>query len=283
LGVAPAVSGLAALAISDVSGAPAAALAVGAGAFAVIGVLEDTRGVPPAIRLVLQAAVAAVTLPWLLNGFTSSAAWLVIAAIAIVGWLVGFVNAFNFMDGINGISVADAAVAGAAFAIVGSAEHLHVLTVGGLILAAVAVGFAPVNFPTALGFMGDAGSYFLGGWIALLTVIALRLRVPAEAVFGSSMIYLADTSTTLLRRARHGEVWWQPHRSHSYQRLVIAGWRHETTTAFVAGLSLLCAAFGSLTVDASTALRAVADAGIAIVTIGYLAAPRLVKPVTVYP
>lgn len=276
VGVALATSALAALALADVAGPYVRALAVGAGVFAVVGFADDLRRVPAAARSLAQLLIAAASLPWLLDGMSGSSTWKVVFGAGVVLWLVAFVNAFNFMDGINGISSAQAVVSGAAFAIIGHTLRLPALTTGGAILAAVAAGFAPLNYPTARGFLGDSGSYFLGGWIALLTVIALRLGIRAEAAIAPSVVYLADTAATLIRRMRRRERLWEAHKAHSYQRVVQLGWSHEFTTAFVTATSLVCSTLGTITIDAPGALRLGADAGIVVVAAGYLATPRFV-------
>src|SRR5690606_15026464 len=106
--------------------------------------------------------VAAVGAFPLVDGLQPGAAGVALAGAAAV-WIVAYVNAFNFMDGINGISVAQAAVAGTAWALVGWWQDLPLVTAAGSIVAAAAVAFAPFNFPRARVFLGDAGSYFLGG------------------------------------------------------------------------------------------------------------------------
>ena len=106
-----------------------------------------------------------------------------------------------------------------------------------------------------MAFLGDSGSYFLGGWLAVLVVVGLRADLPAEAVVAPLVIYLADTGTTLIRRIRQGERWWEPHRSHAYQRLVIAGWSHRRTTVLVTVAGLACAALGGVATTDMIALE----------------------------
>jgi UDP-N-acetylmuramyl pentapeptide phosphotransferase/UDP-N-acetylglucosamine-1-phosphate transferase len=212
------------------------ALLVAACGFGIIGLFEDLRGVRALPRLVLQLLVAVAVLPSLLAGISGGDLWRIGAGVAAVVWLVGYVNAFNFMDGINGISVAQVVTAGAAWYLVG--RHAAVIDVqaGALIGAAAAVGFAPWNFPAARMFLGDLGSYFLGAWLATLAVVLLRGGVPLEAALAPTVPYLADSGVTLVRRIAAGS-WATPHRDHSYQRLVQLGWSHARTTGLVAGVT----------------------------------------------
>src|SRR5205085_2029337 len=152
----------------------------------------------------VQFGVAVATLPWLLSGMRGAEAWRLVFGIGVVVWLIAYVNAFNFMDGVNGVSAVQAVVAGVAWWVVGEWQDVHALAAGGLLVAAVAVAFAPFNFPRAHMFLGDVGSYFFGGWLGVLAVVALRQGLTVEASFAPLSVYLADTGMTLARRvARH--------------------------------------------------------------------------------
>jgi UDP-N-acetylmuramyl pentapeptide phosphotransferase/UDP-N-acetylglucosamine-1-phosphate transferase len=148
----------------------------------------------------------------------------------------------------------------------------------------VAAAFAPFNVPRAKGFMGDSGSYFLGGWLSLVTVIAMRAGLPPEAALAPLAIYLVDTGSTLVRRAHNHEPIWEAHRSHAYQRLVIAGWSHMTTTAFVAVVVAVSASFGALATADHSAPRVIGDIAVVVVAALYLATPaRLERRVEALP
>ena len=268
-GIAPAAALLVALAITDAVPAQARLyVALTAAAFGAIGLAEDVRGIDVFARLGLQGVASLAALP--LAGLLEWPAW---AGVLIVLWVMAFVNAFNFMDGINGISCACAFVAGAAWWVVGDAAHVEVLAVGGLVAAAAALGFGPVNLPSARMFLGDTGSYFLGAWLAVLAVVGLGEGAPPEAVVAPLAVYVADTGTTLLRRIARGERWHEAHADHAYQRLVRAGWSHTTTTVFVAGVMAVVATLGMLAFSQSGAIRAAGDLGILIVVAGYLWLP----------
>ncbi|WP_157408340.1 glycosyl transferase [Actinoplanes sp. N902-109] len=199
-------------------------------AFAAIGLAEDVRGVAVPVRLALHllaGTISAVTLlPLPLAG-----------VLAVALWLTAYANAFNFMDGINGISAAQAVVAGLVFALAGLPA--------GLVLAAAAATFLPWNAGRARIFLGDAGSYGLGALIAALAVLGLRQGLPVAVVLAPLAVTLADTGCTLARRILRGEPWYRPHRSHTYQRLTDAGWTHQQVTlltvAISAGLSAAAA------------------------------------------
>jgi UDP-GlcNAc:undecaprenyl-phosphate GlcNAc-1-phosphate transferase len=243
--------------------------------FGAIGLGDDLIGVPAVPRLLLQVGAALVVLPLLVAGVTVTPGLWAVVAFAVVVALLAYVNAFNFMDGIDGISVAQALVAGVAFGLLGRSQSIDALTGGGAILAAAAIGFAPYNIPRARVFLGDSGSYFLGAMLAALAIVGVAEGLPPEAVGGPLVLYLADTGSTLVRRVRRGEIWYEPHREHVYQRLVALGWSHLRTTALVAVLIAACSALGVVSLGGSTSLRLAADAAMAVVLGGYLSLPAL--------
>ncbi|HYT25500.1 MAG TPA: glycosyltransferase family 4 protein [Actinomycetota bacterium] len=276
-GLAPAFAATAMLsAVPVLDRTSRAGLAVVVIGFGAVGLLEDLRGVPPLPRFALQLLAAALALPYLLTGLGGPAGWQVAFALGVAVWLVGYANAFNFMDGINGISAVQAIVAGLAWLAVGHVQRADALAGGGVVIAAAAAGFLPFNFPRARCFLGDVGSYFFGSWIAALVVVGLRSGVAPEAVLAPVILYLADTGTTLLRRVRRGEAWYLPHRDHVYQRLVRLGWSHARTTVTVGVLTAGCALLGGTGSVAPPGARAVALGGLAVATATYLALPRIV-------
>lgn len=246
-------------------------------AFGLLGLVEDVFGVPSIRRLFAQALLAAVFLPLLVRDLSGPLPWRLLFIGGVLLWLVSYVNAFNFMDGINGISAMQVVVAGAAWAIIGQVEEIPALACGSAIITGAAVGFAPFNFPRARAFLGDAGSYFLGAWLAVLVVVGLRAGLPAEAVLAPLGVALVDTLWAILRRVRRGARWHEPHREHVYQRLVLAGWSHTATTLFVGVVLGVSSALGATTL-ATEGLpgRVAADVAIGILLFGYLKSPDLV-------
>ncbi|MEZ4731723.1 MAG: glycosyltransferase family 4 protein [Caldilineaceae bacterium] len=155
-------------------------------------------------------------------------------------WVVGLINAYNFMDGIDGLAGIQAVLAGGAWACFGYWIDAPLVMALGLLLAAGSLGFLGYNWPPARIFMGDVGSAFLGYSFALLTVLAAQ-RDARLAWIGVLVLwpFLFDTTFTLVRRWSRGENLLLAHRSHLYQRLVIAGHSHRTVTLLYGGLALL--------------------------------------------
>lgn len=192
--------------------------------------------------------------------------------------VVAYVSVFNFMDEINGISAAQATVAGLHWPLlVGMSEGLPALMGGGGLLVGCAVGFAPFNFPKARVFLGDAGSYFLGAWIGALVVIGIQAGINPETLLAPLALYLADTSTTIIRRVRAGEIWYQPHRCHTYQQLIALGWSHTSTRISVFCVAAGSAAAGMLSLGVAGEAHVGPILAIGILTVAYLFAPLVIR------
>jgi len=246
--------------------------------FGAVGFVDDLTGaLPITIRLALQFAAAAAVVAILWDHASQGMlAEFLVGAVATF-WIVSFVNAFNFMDGINGISCAEIIVAGGAIGLLARHEHQLALQAAAFALVAGAIGFAPFNFPTARVFLGDVGSYFAGAWLAVLVVLGLRGSIPPEAIVAPVALYVADTGLTLARRVQRHEPWHEPHRQHAYQRLVVLGWSHKKTAGVVFTLVTMCALLGSVSLLGSVPGRVAADCGIVLLVVGYLDLPRRIE------
>jgi len=267
-----------AIAHSQLTASAGTALVVAGLGFGAIGFADDLNGnVSVTIRLGLQLVMGVIVVAVLWwHASTVSLSVVFVCSMAIF-WIVSFVNAFNFMDGINGISCAETIVAGVAFGLYARHEHELALQVAAFALVAGSIGFAPFNFPNARVFLGDVGSYFAGAWVAVLVVIGLRGSIPPEAMVAPVALYVADTGVTLARRLRHHEAWTQGHRQHTYQRLVRLGWDHTQTTGLVFIIVALCSALGSVSLFGSLPERVAADCGAVVLVAGYLFLPGQIE------
>ena len=175
-----------------------------------------------------------------------------------VVWIVAVVNAYNFMDGIDGIA-GGTAILNTLFlaALVGVSAGLGA---GLAALAAAVGGFMLWNVSPARIFLGDSGSHFVGfflGAVALYTEPVGR----AGYAFGPYLAFavaatvfapfLFDTAFTLVRRAKARKNVFAAHREHIYQRITPDPAKHRQVSnvyfAFsaVAGLAALLASGGT--------------------------------------
>jgi hypothetical protein len=119
----------------------AAILVVPLTLFAAIGLVEDLWGVPVFLRLAVQIGVACPASA-AIAAFAGAAGIVVISAAV---WFTAYVNAFSFMDGINGISALSAVLAGVVHAVLGLAYDRPLFTTAGAVVAAAAATFLPWN------------------------------------------------------------------------------------------------------------------------------------------
>lgn len=249
-----------------------------------VGLADDlTGGVPPEVRLGATLLFAAGSLVWLAPaaGLTGPTRLVVVAL--CLGWIGCYVNAFNFMDGINGISVGQVLVIGSAIAIAASIHNHRSIAIAALVVAGSALAFAPFNFPRARMFLGDVGSYLLGALIAGLVIAAVTAGIPVEAAAAGAVLYAADTFVTLLRRLRRGDAWHQAHREHVYQLLTDRGFSHAAVTTFVTSLTTICAGLGIIGAELGGLWHVLATGAILLVVVGYLASPKVLALRKGYP
>ena len=221
-----------------------AAVLLGALALYAISLIDDFRPLPSGVRFGVQLGAAAAVV-WTTArhpGVELPLAAMVCLTVAIVGVL----NIYNFMDGIDGIAGLQAIAAGAAWCAIGVTLGVPVVAGLGACLAAAALGFLTLNWPPARIFMGDAGSTVLGYLFAvaplLLLLEAPRGLEPVAAFAAAAFAlwpFLADGTFTILRRLRKRENIFKAHRSHLYQRLVIAGKSHRDVTLLYGGFAAL--------------------------------------------
>lgn len=222
----------------------------GGWALAVLSWIDDLRSLPASLRLAVQAVVVAAAAFWL------SSQGLVFQGLlppwadgiaATVLWL-WFLNLFNFMDGIDGMSGVEAISIGAGLACLGALLPNAAGQVWlGATLAAATLGFLVFNWPPARIFLGDVGSVPLGFLLGfLLLLLAIRGHWPAALILPA--YYLADATITITRRLLRGEKIWQAHSEHFYQHAVRGGRSHAQVSGAVLGANVMLIALSVLSI-----------------------------------
>jgi len=256
-----------------------AALALGALVFFAVGLWDDVRALSPKTKLLGQFAGAAVSFHALSLIHTAATSLRDPAALVKQGgivalwvcWIVGFVNAYNFMDGMNGkagvfavnVLVFTLLILGLVAHAPGNADNpadgsasIGLLETRSYLgsqvyvpLAVIAIasvcGFLVFNCrPRALVFLGDCGSHFLGFLIAALAFLA------SESLWGRGrsllafvillMPFLYDVTYTMTKRALARKKIWMAHREHLYQRLLICGMSHMRVLGICAATYVAC-------------------------------------------
>ncbi|AOW08141.1 UDP-GlcNAc--UDP-phosphate GlcNAc-1-phosphate transferase [Flavobacterium gilvum] len=199
----------------------------------IVSFIDDIKPLPTLPRFVSQA-VAIVLIFWELNLFSEAAIWLLpIIFILFIGW----VNVFNFMDGINGITVLYSFVVIASLSFLEvSKESLPLLfTVG---LSCCAFGFFNVR-KKAKTFSGDVGSISMAVFLAYFMIKTIMLSGQIGYLFFLS-VYGIDGVITIFTRIKKKENILEPHRSHLYQYLANElGYSHIFVSLLYSGTQLI--------------------------------------------
>jgi UDP-N-acetylmuramyl pentapeptide phosphotransferase/UDP-N-acetylglucosamine-1-phosphate transferase len=211
-----------------------------------LGWWDDVYSLSPRLRFVTQGIVAAISI-WGLGYFkVVTIPMFGEVHLGVVGigitllWIIGLTNAYNFMDGINGMAGGIALSAGIGWMWLASdIDNPFVFWVA-LALTAGSLGFLGHNWSPAKIFMGDVGSTFLGYSFAVLPLISADQGGDA-LLLGTLLMWtiIMDAGITFIQRMLRRENVFAPHRSHLYQRLVRAGSRHETVSSLYILLTIL--------------------------------------------
>lgn len=235
----------------SVSWVTSATFAFASSLVAAVSWIDDVRSLPARVRFAVHGLGAILAM--MSYGYWETLTVPGVGAIPL-GWLglpvtflwvVGVTNAYNFMDGIDGIAGSQALVAGIGWALIGWLSGLPIISVLGLLVAASSLGFLMHNWSPARIFMGDVGSAFLGYTFALLPLmtksISQNVFVSDRAFFTGILMlwpFVADTGFTMVRRLRLGQNVFKAHRMHLYQRLITLGFSHRSVTMCYATLAL---------------------------------------------
>jgi Fuc2NAc and GlcNAc transferase len=214
---------------------------IGGALVALVGYLDDVLGlaVTPRLSVHLLAALLIAGVVVFARDADAGAFFPALPRVAVLLLLVlattWSINLFNFMDGIDGIAASEAAFVSAASALLASLGPAQSgWTMLALLTFGASLGFLPWNWPSARIFMGDVGSGFLGFWLAALAIgFHSSGTLPIWSSATLAAVFIADATTTLIRRALRGEQWYEAHRSHGYQILARRLRSHFKVTSLV--------------------------------------------------
>jgi UDP-GlcNAc:undecaprenyl-phosphate GlcNAc-1-phosphate transferase len=193
------------------------AIALGGALMTLVGFMDDMWEVPPALRLAAQVVAAGILV---VNGvrigfvtdYFGNATFLYIpetfSILLTILWVVGFTNAFNFIDGLDGLSSGITAIS--SMSLLAVAVQFADRGAAVLLLAAMAgasLGFLRYNFGPAAITMGDSGAYLLGYVLAAVSVLG-ALKVTAAVSVVAPILILAlpviNITQVTVRRLRRG-------------------------------------------------------------------------------
>ncbi|MGH7858824.1 MAG: hypothetical protein ACREQY_15970 [Candidatus Binatia bacterium] len=222
------------------------ALIVGATLVMLLGVIDDFRPLGPAVKLSIQllAAIVLVSVGYQIQKVGGAEIGLLGVPLTLL-WVVGITNAFNLIDGLDGLA--------AGVGLIVSATLFAILVQGGrvgeaLVLCALGgalLGFLRYNFHPARIFLGDSGSLLLGFVLAAVSIQASK-KLSTAIALGVPILVLGlpimDTSLAVARRALGRTAILRPDRGHIHHRLLELGFTHRSAVLVLYGACALSCA-----------------------------------------
>jgi UDP-N-acetylmuramyl pentapeptide phosphotransferase/UDP-N-acetylglucosamine-1-phosphate transferase len=230
---------------------PHAGLLAGVILLAAISWFDDKKNVSARARLsmhILAACLGTLCFPPEATLFGGILPFALDRAIMIIGW-AWFINLYNFMDGIDGITGSETISIATGICLVMAAAGISDPFVSSLtmLLSGACLGFLALNWHPAKIFLGDVGSVPLG-YLTGFCLLVLAMHGHLIPALILPLYYLADSGITLAKRAWRREKIWQAHRQHFYQRAATGVGAHDTVvlTILAANIVLIIAAFGAV-------------------------------------
>jgi UDP-GlcNAc:undecaprenyl-phosphate/decaprenyl-phosphate GlcNAc-1-phosphate transferase len=213
-----------------------------------VGLWDDLRPLPAWVKLLVQLAGAGVTvaLGVRIDHVTFFGVTLGLGLLALpltIAWIVGLTNAFNVMDGLDGLATGLAIIAAATCAVVslarGDAQGGMLL----IVLLGALCGFLPYNFNPATIFLGDSGSLVVGYVLAVTAITSFQKGATALVVLGPLLLFALPISETLhsvVRRVRGQGLRhvFLADQQHVHYRLLGLGLSHRKVVLLLYGVSL---------------------------------------------
>jgi len=245
-----------------------------------VGAIDDARDLPPPVKLLGQAAAAAIpvvaevrveafTLPFMGSVDLGATGGSIVTGLG----MVAVMNVVNFTDGVDGLAAGVCTISGVTFAIIALSLDRVDAGVLAALTAGAALGFLWHNFHPASVFMGDAGSNLLGLMLACVAVQGV-LKTAAVVALVFPLVVLAvpilDTAFVVAKRFKYRRPAWQADSEHFHHRMARIGFSQRRTVIYLYLWTLALAAL-------ALALRFVPysdnhgnfDAGWTIVMLGF--------------
>jgi UDP-GlcNAc:undecaprenyl-phosphate GlcNAc-1-phosphate transferase len=228
-----------------------AGILLGAIGMVALGWLDDKHEMKPGSKFAGQLLIAAIVAASgvRITLFVPNA---VFSYSITILWILTLVNAFNFMDNMNGLCAGLGAIGAAYFGIIAAADDQYLVALIAFLTLGVLLGFLPYNFPKAAAFLGDAGSHLIGYLLAVLAVLPhfYTVRHPRKGAVFIPLFVLAiplfDLARVVIFRWRIGLPFYQGDTNHLSHRLVRSGLTPTRAVMFIWLLAALAGGFAFL-------------------------------------
>ncbi|NQU44175.1 undecaprenyl/decaprenyl-phosphate alpha-N-acetylglucosaminyl 1-phosphate transferase [bacterium] len=229
-------------------------LVIGSAAIVGVGIVDDTWGMKPRTKLAFQSMIAlfvavsghtveTLSLPLLGEVYLGS----VVGTIFTVVWIVGMINAFNLIDGVDGLATGVGLIGSVGLAILSMVGGHTFVALLSLALAGSLAAFLVVNFHPARMFLGDTGSMLIGFLLSGIALIG-SFKTQTAAFFVAPMLVMGlpifETLVSMIRRYLSGHSLFVGDNRHTHHRLLRKGLSQRRAVLFLYAVSLLFVASG---------------------------------------
>ena len=167
-----------------------------------------------------------------------------ISFVFTIVWLVGITNAFNLIDGLDGLASGAALFSSLVILGVSVSQERTLMIVIALVLCGAVTGFLRYNFNPASIFLGDSGALFIGFLLAAMSVLGTQKASTAVAIFVPILAFgfpVVDTAMAMSRRFVSGKPVFEGDKEHIHHMLLARGWSQRRVAVVLYGV---CAVFG---------------------------------------
>jgi len=212
-----------------------------------LGLIDDRRGMSPGLKILGQLAAALAFI--LASGGRNLLLGQPLDLLTAILWMVGLMNALNFLDNMDGLASGVALLAALGFLVVATFSNIPVMAVVAASLAGAMAGFLRYNFVPASIFLGDAGSLFIGYVLASLGLMFAQGHSSHFALLVPVLILsypIFDTTLVTLARIRERRRLTKGAKDHSSHRMAELGMEAKGIVLRIYGICLLLAVTGVL-------------------------------------
>ncbi|HKQ03888.1 MAG TPA: MraY family glycosyltransferase [Blastocatellia bacterium] len=223
-----------------------------------LGLFDDVYSAPPVAKFLVEG-LAAVMLYFGGFGFFSVpltggplAGWASLALTIL--WVLLITNAFNLIDGIDGLAAGSALFSTLTVFVISLASSNSMVSILALALAGAILGFLRFNFNPATIFLGDSGSLFIGFMLSALALAGTQKSSTAVAVaipvvsFGLPIL---ETLISVIRRFMNGQPLFVGDRQHIHHKLLERGLTQRQSVIILYAVSALCGLLSLLLLNPS--------------------------------
>ncbi|HWR13198.1 MAG TPA: MraY family glycosyltransferase [Terriglobales bacterium] len=239
----------------------------------VLGLYDDLKSLPPRVKFGVQV-IAGLLLYYggiriyffpIVSGYQELSG--VISAVLTVLWVLLISNAFNLIDGLDGLSAGSALFSTLVVFVVSMFAGNAFISVMTVTLAGAILGFLRYNFNPATIFLGDSGSLFLGFMLSAVSLAGAQKGTTVVAVAIPVLAFglpLLDTFLSVTRRFLSGQPLFTADREHIHHKLIKRGFSHKQAVVMLYGVSALLGLLSLLLYPAGSSL------GVVLVVVGVL-------------